>query len=242
MGELARDLLNVWERGLPASAVERGLLLLSIPLPGQTFEQLARIRIGDRDAELLAFRERAFGSHMTGRVTCPVCSSELELEFDTGRVRVEPSRAAVSNVVAVDGYEVTIRSLDSTDLGALSSSDDLPTNAHRLLCRSVVTARFLGEETDADALPAPVVACVSERLSAADPQSDGRISAECPECVHVWDAPLDIASYMWTEVHTWACRTLRDIHDLASAYGWREGEILALSPARRQIYLDLIRS
>ena len=83
---------------------------------------------------------------------------------------------------------------------------------------------------------------VSECLSAADPQSDVRISAECPDCAHAWQAPLDIASYLWTEVHAWASRVLREVDEIASTYGWRESEILALSPARRQIYLDLIRS
>jgi hypothetical protein len=35
---------------------------------------------------------------------------------------------------------------------------------------------------------------------------------------------------------------LRDVHELASAYGWRESEILALSPQRRQAYLELVRA
>ena len=35
-------------------------------------------------------------------------------------------------------------------------------------------------------------------------------------------------------------RFLRDVHTLASTYGWREADILALSPWRRQYYLALI--
>ena len=34
-------------------------------------------------------------------------------------------------------------------------------------------------------------------------------------------------------------RILREVHTLAAAYGWSEAEILALSPARRRVYLEL---
>ena len=36
-----------------------------------------------------------------------------------------------------------------------------------------------------------------------------------------------------------ALRLLGHVHALARAYGWREADILAMSPARRQVYLDL---
>jgi hypothetical protein len=33
---------------------------------------------------------------------------------------------------------------------------------------------------------------------------------------------------------------LRDVHTLASAYGWKEDEVLHLTPARRHAYLELV--
>jgi hypothetical protein len=33
---------------------------------------------------------------------------------------------------------------------------------------------------------------------------------------------------------------LREVHTLAWAYGWREADILAMSPARRQFYIELV--
>jgi hypothetical protein len=64
----------------------------------------------------------------------------------------------------------------------------------------------------------------------------------CPQCAHQWQAPLDIVSFLWSEVHAWAIRLLREIHELASAYGWSEAEILALSPWRRRAYLELVNA
>jgi hypothetical protein len=52
---------------------------------------------------------------------------------------------------------------------------------------------------------------------------------------------FDIASFLWRETHGWAQGTLRDVHGLAAAYGWREEDVLRLSPTRRQIYLELAR-
>ena len=39
----------------------------------------------------------------------------------------------------------------------------------------------------------------------------------------------------------WAVRLLGEVHELASAYGWREHDVLALSPWRRQAYLQMVR-
>jgi hypothetical protein len=47
-------------------------------------------------------------------------------------------------------------------------------------------------------------------------------------------------SFLWSEIHSWAQRLLRDVHAIAAAYGWREGDILAMNPLRRQAYLELI--
>ncbi len=93
---------------------------------------------------------------------------------------------------------------------------------------------------DALALPAEVAEAVAQRMAEADPQADPQLAMHCPSCGHAWSAGLDIAAYLWAEVDAWARRTLREVHALASAYGWSEGEILALSAARRQAYLDLI--
>ena len=51
---------------------------------------------------------------------------------------------------------------------------------------------------------------------------------------------LEIAGFFWAELSTQARRLLGEVHTIASAYGWREAEILALSARRRHYYLELI--
>ena len=70
-------------------------------------------------------------------------------------------------------------------------------------------------------------------------RADLVIDVACPECGEATRAELDIASYLWTELDAWARDVLLDVHLLATAYGWSEPEILALSPTRRRYYLEL---
>jgi len=73
-----------------------------------------------------------------------------------------------------------------------------------------------------------------------DPQSHIELALTCPACEQDWQVVFDIASYLWSEIQTWALRILHEVHILASAYGWREADILALSPLRRQLYLERV--
>jgi hypothetical protein len=78
-------------------------------------------------------------------------------------------------------------------------------------------------------------------MAEVDQAGDFQLSLRCPACEHAWLAAFDIGGYFWAEVHAWATRLLQEIHELASAYGWCETDILALSTPRRQAYLELIR-
>jgi hypothetical protein len=48
--------------------------------------------------------------------------------------------------------------------------------------------------------------------------------------------------FLWQDVAQAAQHLLDEVHALATAYGWREPEILALSAARRSYYIDKIPS
>ena len=91
-----------------------------------------------------------------------------------------------------------------------------------------------------DELPAEVLAGVAERMEAVDPQANAELILACPSCDHEWQALFDIAPFLYAEIRAWAHRLLRDVHTLASAYGWREADILAMSRWRRDAYLAMV--
>jgi hypothetical protein len=156
-------------------------------------------------------------------------------------------------VIERDGYVIAFRPPASSDLLALAEAPRAADrdrdgsgdgdSRQRLLARCVTDLRRAdGAAAAIEELPAGIVAAISAGMAAADPQADVQLACACPACGQTWPALFDIASVLWSEIHVWARRLLRDVHTLARAYGWREADVLALSPTRRQIYLELARS
>jgi hypothetical protein len=233
------ELFGAWEAGLSQPPLQRALTLAALVTP-ESDRDLTALGIGRRDALLLALRTRTFGARLSGQVACPACSCELELAFDAGAIQAL-DREPPSDwfLVRYGEFEITARCPTTADLSSLDGSD-VTVNTRRVACACILSARRRGAPIKPAALPDAAVNAVSERLSEMDPLGAVSLSTSCPGCGHAWEAPFDIAAFLWTEIHAWGCRLLRDIHALASAYGWRERDILAVSPLRRQAYLDMI--
>jgi len=235
----AQELLDAWERGLSEPPVQRALALLAAACPETTPTELARESVGRRDGRLLALREQTFGPRLVSLAACPACGERLETAFDVADVRVEETDGRQKPLsLAVAGRELTFRLPNSLDLAALAACEDLGDARRRLLGRCLLPAP--GETVAVEQLPEEALQAVADRMAAADPQGDVELALTCPACGHAWPAAFDIASFFWTEVDAWARVLLHEIHALASAYGWRETDILALTPWRRRAYLELI--
>jgi len=245
----AAELLNAWERGAGHSVTARVLLLLVATCPDASPQSLMQLSIGQRDGLLLSLREALFGTHLACTIHCPQCQERLELALTVPDMRVAPPGVLQDGEVLsanMGGYALTFRLPTSADVLAIESLR--PADAHAaaasLFMRCLLAARH-GNEVDsvvvsAMQLPDEIVDAASICMAAADPQADMRLSLTCPGCAHAWLARLDIATFLLVEVDNWARRMMRDVHMLASAYGWRESDILSLSPARRAMYLDLV--
>lgn len=238
-GPSAFELLDAWERGLGASQVGRGLALLALACPDLPRDALADVSIGERDAHLLSLREAAFGSDLTALVRCPSCGEALELAFATRDLRAAAS--AAPRAVEQDGYNVALRRLTSRDLAA-AQVGDLSDRREALLARCIVSAEKDGAPASAAQLPATVRDAVVQRVAEAEAQADMQLNVACAGCGHIFRAPFDIVSFLWTELEAWAARTLREVHVLASAYGWTEREVLSLGPLRRRQYLGMVNA
>jgi hypothetical protein len=243
----AVDLLWVWECGATRDAVQRALTLLEAAHPGVSEPALAQLCIGQRNALLLTLREWTFGPQMSSVAACPNCGQRLELDYSVADIRAEPDSLLGAEVqqagplaLRTEGYEVQFRLPNSLDLSALVGHAELATARQTLLARCVLAARHNDVDVAAEQLPEGVVASIAAHMEQADPQADMRLSLACPACGCQWQAALDIALYFWNEIDAWAYRMLHDVHTLALTYGWREADILAMSPRRRQFYLDMV--
>ena len=137
------------------------------------------------------------------------------------------------------GYDIRLRLLTSRDLAAAHDAD--PAERRQILLdRCVVSATRDGAPATADQLPAEIVDAAARRLAEADRQADTQLAMSCPSCGHQWRAPFDILLFFWAELEAWAGRMLREVHVLASIYGWSERDILSLGPVRRRHYLGMV--
>jgi hypothetical protein len=237
----ASKLLSVWERASRQPPVERALLLLGAACPEQTAEELAQLPIGRRDSLLMAVRESTFGSQFVSRLICQKCGERLELAFKVSDIGVaQETENAGPLTLNVDGYEVLFRLPNSEDIRVVTVAVGADSEPEQLLLgRCLLRVTKDGADQSAAELPPSVVEMVVDRMAEADPQSVP-LSLACAACSHKWSVGFDIVSYFWSEVNAWASRTLREVHLLASTYGWREDDILAMSPWRRQRYLEMI--
>ncbi len=237
------ELLGVWERGLEASSMQRALLLLARVLPDKSIEELSRLHIGERDALLLEIYEMAFGPILTCETACPGCGERLELNLRSDELKAPgPNPPQASAELNAEGYDVIFRLPDSLDLNAASLCLDLASARQVLMECCILKAQRDGKESNASDLPGAVIEAVSSRMEELDPQANIQIDLTCPSCGNRWFSPFDILPLLWSEVDIMARRTLREVHLLASAYGWSETEILTMSQWRRQAYLEMIGS
>ena len=237
----APELLGIWERGLSQAPVARALELLAAVYPEASRDSLAELSVGQRDARLLRLRQMLFGSRLAGFVGCPSCGGRLELTLDVADFLAGSLSEPEGEIsLSVGEYELRLRLPNSCDVAAAARQGDVDAARRMLLDRCLRSASCGGEPASSDQLPRQVVEAAGERMAREDPLADIQVGVSCALCRHQWRMAFDIIAFLWSEIEVWACRTLRDVHTLASAYGWGEREILALSPVRRQFYLEMV--
>ena len=242
------ELITVWERGLNQTPIQRSLALLAIACPEISPEELAKLSIGQRDARLLVLREWTFGSQLVSVTDCPHCGDRLELTFNVADIKVSPE-TELGEVLSlkVDKWEVQFRLPNSLDLLSLTSpqspsqsdSEAIALARNQLLQRCLLRVCHEGKEPT-EPLPSLMDDRIVEQMALADPQADVQLALNCPACGHQWQSVFDIMSFFWSEIDAWTYGILREVHELASAYSWRESDILAMSPQKRQIYLSMV--
>lgn len=234
------ELLATWESGLAAGQVRRAVLLHA--LAGGAAGGLLDVPVGRRDRDLFALRRTLFGERLHCRLSCRNCETEQEFDFDVANVLCGDlaDTAAGTDDLWVDTGEWRIRVRLPTSGDLLAAAAAGPQEARRvLLARCALAVEQNGRPVDGD-LPAEVQARMTAAISAADSGADVRLSMPCVECGQLNSATVDIVSYLWAELDAWARAMMLDVHLLASAYGWNETEVLALSPTRRRYYLELV--
>ena len=229
----AKDIVGVWGLCEHQAPIARALAIIQAAFPAMPAGDIARLSVGRRDLLLLMIRRAMLGTTFESVAECPKCTERLEFTLNAADLEIgslEP--AAHEYELAFEQYRVRYRLLDSYDIidaGACASIEE----ARALLVDSAVLDATVAERSvRPDQLPADVVERLAVAITENDPQAELLLNLDCPACGHGWQVLFDVATFFWDEV-------LRDVHFIASKYGWSEDAILSMSPMKRKLYLEM---
>ena len=244
-GLTAAQILALWDAYAAAAPAARALGILA-SCTDQGRDELPALTVGRRNQLLYACRRRTLGASMAAFAHCPHCGEAVEFVLDLDNLHAADRPAPPEPDFVwrhADGcYRLEVRPPTVGDLLALagSASADAETLRRQLLARCVTAAACDDVAVDVTSLPVPVSRALAAHLAAVDPWAETLLELACPACATRWHAAVDIGEFFWREVTVQAKRLLREVHLLARGYGWREADVLALHPRRRQAYLDLL--
>ena len=235
-------MLELWEHGAGWHPIDQALLVLRCAEPnGGRNEDLSDWSIGHRDRRLLEIRRDTFGDRIGGYADCPACGSGLEFELSCDALLKSAENISERPIVVKEpGVAWELRAPTSRDLAAALAAPDTERARQELLARCVRETEGNGPETGLS--PNSSHAQLIERLAAEDHLAEILLDLRCQACGHACQYLFDIATFLWDEIRARSRRLLQEIDLLARTYGWTERDILHLTNARRNWYVQMALS
>lgn len=232
------DIVRTWESGEGKSPAERALALLGGGYPERPAAELRKLPIGERDALLLSLREKLLGSKLRGYVECPRCAERLVFTLQSSSLRLPAPGAGGPRELRHGDWVVSYRLPDSEDLIAAGRRGEVASARAELLGRCVLSLSRDAAPVPARQLPPELEAALVAAMAEDDAQADLWLTMCCAACENSWQARFDIGVFLWTEFAAQARGLLDEVAVLARAFGWAEADILRMSAARRQQYVQ----
>jgi hypothetical protein len=235
------ELLDIWDSGRYASPCRRSLLLLSAVCPEEA-ELLAHLPLGSLTGRLLRLRAALFGQALTCLTNCHSCNGTVETTFGVEELlsyeRPDTSEPGALHSLTYDDCILEFRLPTAKDLITLEVGK---THATIVLADRVISkSMHNGENIPIQELAPGAVEAIEAQIIELDPLAHIELRLSCPDCGNTWYETLYVIDFLWLEIGSLAKRLLIEIARLASAFGWSEREILALTPERRRSYLELL--
>jgi hypothetical protein len=226
----AAEMLSFWETASRLCPLDGGVL--AVAAAGVPPAQAADLPLGERNRALAQLYCAHFGGTLDGFTQCGACGEKLEFQFDVRQVAEAPALAS-QEWVAVGRWKFE---LPSSRAVAMAVNAGEPAQAGQRLLAHCMREPLESEPCWSD----EEIEAIEARLAEADALAEIRVGFACPQCGHGFEEALDLESFLWSEIEELARQLFDDIHLLASAYGWTEQEVLALSPVRRSAYVQRI--
>lgn len=231
------ELLDIWDTGQHASPMQRAYRLLHAAWPD---EDIAAWSLGRANAGLLAMRRRWLGDHWRCLSDCPACGEVIEVALRVDQLLGAVDEGGMDQVQALqrideEGWSLAFRLPHVGDLLELACQAG---DTRWLWSRVLIEARADDKHSSLDDIPASALRAAGRQIEQADPLASIELAMACPDCGHAWSEPLHVIDVFWSELSALAERLLSEVGRLAQSFGWSEAQILAMTPQRRQRYLN----
>jgi hypothetical protein len=193
--------------------------------------------VGSRIAallRLLASTEHIDRLTVPSRCPQPACRESFELDLPVGGLLERASDAGPVPVALAGERSVWMRRPTGNDLRVW--------RALRPGSRAQAIAAMVEALVQAGPVMPGDEPALADALAAVDPLVGLTVSCRCPACEAPTEVPVDLEGLVLGRLGACQRALLREVHQLASRYGWTEAEVLAIPPARRARYLALIES
>jgi hypothetical protein len=195
----------------------------------------------DRDRLLAHVYSRNFGRKVQSTVRCVHCRELFDLEFDIEQLArvLDPPWPACVEALADRTFRlpmgVRFRLPTGEDEVWLSETCGTePERALALLQRCLIEPQEGVSERE--------LAAVEEAMEEIAPVLDLDLGAQCPECRTKQPVYFSVQFYLLRAIQQGWKQTVREVHLLATAYGWTLQEILGLPRSQRRQFVQLIET
>ncbi|MFH0344343.1 MAG: hypothetical protein ACHBNF_19990 [Chromatiales bacterium] len=191
--------------------------------------------VGTRIAALLrlvALTESTDHLLVQARCTESACVTAFEMELPLAALVDQTHDPGPLQVVLPDERTVSLR---------LPTGEDVHNwRGAQYASRQEAAAAMIGALVIDGQVTVADESALAAALAVWDPLVAFRVSCQCPVCGADNNVRVDLESIAIARLNARQQVLLRDVHQLASHYGWTESEVLAIAPSRRARYLELI--
>ncbi|PPS67825.1 MULTISPECIES: hypothetical protein [Streptomyces] len=228
-------LLDAWEEAAAVPPAARAAVLVCHGGFAEDVESALGLPLGDVCALAGRMYAEDFGEALEAVVACRGCDAQLDVRLPVSTLwTASPERER--RVPGPRNRELSVRALTARDLLAAGR---VPDPAGELLARCVTDSA--GKPVDTRGLGPEEVARVEEAAEQLSGAAAAVVRTSCPDCGAAPLMPVDMGGLLWDRVASAASALVSEVAALAAAFGWREQDVLHMSPQRRRMYLRLAR-
>jgi hypothetical protein len=237
-----RDLCGFDEQIVDDTDTVTVIRLLDQMLVAQTETDLpsgraAEMAAADRERLIAAVYKQTFGDRVKSTINCSQCNEPFDLDFEVSDLlttlgeeqgKIETIRSKEGDFILENGCRFRLPSgIDEMAVFGLP----LEEAQKILLSRCII-------EGD----PERNGKHVQDAMQKLAPVAEIDLDAPCPECGETQSVHFSLQSYLLAALRQERPRLIREVHRLATAYGWGLNEILSLPRSQRRSFVELIES